>query len=219
MIGFLRGELLAVQDSGWILGVGSDVAQSCIGYEVRVPGQPRYQQAIGSRVELWIHAQFREDAQDLFGFLSRHERIFFERLLTVNGLGPRTGMGILSVIEPWDLARLLLNEDVKSIQKLPGVGKKTSERLVVELKDHMAKLAEDPEFGSWWGTGTRGALKFESASADGRIEEALQKALQSMGFKSQEVDAILPRLREQQPGERMESWMRLALQELHRGTR
>jgi len=113
-----------------------------VGYDVQVPLSTFY--AVGdpgARIALRIHTHVREDALQLFGFLTPLELTMFERLLSVQGIGPKVALSVLSGIEPGDLVRAIRNSDVARLVKIPGVGRKTGERLVLELKDRLPDAA------------------------------------------------------------------------------
>ena len=109
-----------------------------VGYDVLVPLSTMY--AIGdpgAKVALRIHTHVREDALQLFGFATTLEQQLFEKLISVSGIGPKLGLSVLSGIEPEELVRAIRTNDVARLTRIPGVGKKTAERLVVELKDRL----------------------------------------------------------------------------------
>ena len=112
-----------------------------VGYELQVPTRT-FQQlpAPGAAAAVFVHTHVREDAIQLFGFAAAAERELFDRLIAVNGVGPKMGLAILSVLAPEDLARAVQSNDLARLTTIPGVGKKTAERLVVELKDKVALL-------------------------------------------------------------------------------
>jgi len=113
-----------------------------VGYDVVVPLSTMY--AIGdagSAVQLRIHTHVREDALQLFGFASALEQTLFERLISVSGIGPKVALSILSGIEPAELTRAIRSSDVARLTRIPGVGKKTAERVVLELKDRLPQPA------------------------------------------------------------------------------
>jgi len=109
-----------------------------VGYEVIVPLSTMY--AIGepgARVEVRIHTHVREDALQLYGFATPLEQLLFEKLIAVSGIGPKVALSILSGIEPAELTRAIRTSDVARLTRIPGVGKKTAERVVLELKDRL----------------------------------------------------------------------------------
>ena len=135
MIAHLRGRILEKHPNRLVVDVGG------VGYDVSVPlstfyglGDP------GSEIALRIHTHVREDALSLYGFATRLEQDLFERLIGVSGIGPKLAMAVLSGIEPADLVRAIERGDVARLTAIPGVGKKTSERIVLELKDRLPKV-------------------------------------------------------------------------------
>ncbi len=130
MIGYLKGELTEIKENYVVLEVG------CIGYEVFVPSSSILMlPAMGSTIKLYTYLHVREDAITLFGFLSKDDLEMFKLLITVNGIGPKGALGILSAISADDIRFAVLAEDAKAISKAPGIGKKTASKLILELKD------------------------------------------------------------------------------------
>lgn len=134
MIAQLRGRILEKHPNRIIVDVNG------VGYDVAVPlstfyglGEP------GADVALRIHTHVREDALALYGFATRLEQDLFERLIGVSGIGPKLGLAVLSGIEPLDLIRAIEQGDLARLTAIPGVGKKTSERIVLELKDRLPR--------------------------------------------------------------------------------
>ncbi|HEY8056671.1 MAG TPA: Holliday junction branch migration protein RuvA [Terriglobales bacterium] len=115
-----------------------------VGYELQVPTRT-FQQlpAPGAAAAVFVHTHVREDAIQLFGFAAAAERELFERLIAVNGVGPKMGLAILSVLAPEDLARAVQSNDLARLTTIPGVGKKTAERLVMELRDKLPAASPD----------------------------------------------------------------------------
>lgn len=135
MIGLITGKILAKQPPEVLIEAGG------IGYEVNIPMTSIYQlPEIGEITTVFTHFVVREDAQLLFGFADKQERIVFRELIKANGVGPKLALTILSGMSAAQLVQCVGFEDVTTLVKLPGVGKKTAERLVVELKDRLAKL-------------------------------------------------------------------------------
>lgn len=136
MIAQIRGRLLRKDTQQAVVDVAG------VGYGLTIPVSTFYRLGEpGMEVTLLTHTHVREDALALFGFLTAAEQTLFERLIAVAGVGPRLAIGILSGIETPDLVGALRSGDVARLTRIPGVGKKTAERLVVELKDKMAGLA------------------------------------------------------------------------------
>lgn len=143
MIAYLRGELLERTPASVVLNVQG------VGYEVLVPVSTFSQlPAVGATVELRIHTHVREDAIQLFGFLTAVEKSLFEKLITVSGIGPRLALSILSGVQPGDLVQAIRQSNLARLTAIPGVGKKTAERVVVELRDkldgHAVEIAAAP---------------------------------------------------------------------------
>ncbi len=134
MIAHLRGRLLDKQPHRIIVEAGG------VGYDVAVPLSTFYELGeIGSEVTLRIHTHVREDALSLFGFITRLEQALFERLISVSGIGPKLALSVLSGIEPPDLIRAIGRSDLARLTAIPGVGKKTGERIILEVKDRLPK--------------------------------------------------------------------------------
>ena len=132
MIALLRGRLLQKEATRLIVDVQG------VGYEVLVPLSTFYLLPdAGAEVTLRVHTHVREDQIALFGFLSPLEQQLFERLIGISGIGPRLALAVLSGIEPADLARAVQAGDVHRLTRIPGVGKKTAERIGLELKDRL----------------------------------------------------------------------------------
>jgi holliday junction DNA helicase RuvA len=139
MIGQLRG-LLVDKRAPWLL-----LEVAGVGYEVEAPMTVFYQlPEPGQELVLFTHFVVREDAQLLYGFSSRFERELFRALIRVNGVGPKLALSILSGMEAERLVRCIENQDSTTLVKIPGVGKKTAERLLIEMSDRLAKLDGAP---------------------------------------------------------------------------
>ena len=165
MIALLRGSLLDKAPSRLIVDV------SGVGYEVLVPlstfyavGEP------GSIVTLRVHTHVREDLIALYGFLTTLEQDLFERLIAINGVGPKLALAVLSGIEPADLIRAVRTQDVARLTAIPGVGKKTAERIGLELKDRLPAAA----------TAT-GPARSPASPAD-QLRDDLLSALVNLGY-------------------------------------
>ena len=172
MIGRLTGLLLEKNPPQVVIDVHG------LGYEVDVPMSTFYNlPAVGERVTLLTHFVVREDAQLLFGFLSAAERSTFRLLVKISGIGPRTALSVLSGLSVGDLAQAVTAQDPGRIVKVPGIGKKTAERLLLELK---GKLGPDLALPA-------GALRSE-AQAD------IVQALVALGYNEREANAALKAL-------------------------
>ncbi len=130
MIGYLKGELAEIKEHYVVLEVGN------IGYEVYLPSSAILElPSKGSTIKLYTYLHVREDAIGLFGFLTKDDLEIFKLLITVNGIGPKGALGILSSISADEIRFAVLAEDAKTIAKAPGIGNKTAGKLILELKD------------------------------------------------------------------------------------
>ena len=191
MIAHLRGRILRKAPQELVLDVAG------VGYRVTIPLSTFYRLGEpGAEVSLLTHTHVREDTFALFGFVSASEQALFERLISVAGVGPRLAIGILSGIEAPDLVGALRSGDVTRLTRIPGVGKKTAERLVVELKDKMEGLeGTEPSregaptagqddlvsalvhLGYSRNEAERGVERALAEGGDGRFEELLRRTL------------------------------------------
>jgi Holliday junction DNA helicase RuvA len=156
--------------------------------------------ASGEAVALRTFTHVREDSLELFGFVTEEEEAVFRALIEVKGVGPRAAQNILSGIEPRELARAVAQGDVARLTKAPGVGKKTAERLVVELRDRLAVLAR----------ASGPARPKDSADA----LEQLRAALQNLGYKPPQADGAVDALRGTSEGKALDELLREALKRL-----
>lgn len=176
MIGRLQGRLLARDEAVILVDVGG------IAYEVEVSAPTLYQlPETGREIVLHTHFIVREDAQLLFGFLEHSERNLFRLLIKANGIGPKLALAILSGMDVARLVASVINGDVNTLVKLPGVGRKTAERLVLELRERMQEW--QLQHGS---TVTPAPAKTAAARAADSWQEA-ESALVSLGYKPQEA--------------------------------
>ena len=179
MIAFLRGRIIDKQPNLIVIDVQG------VGYEVHVPLSTYYDAGeAGAEAALRIHTHVREDALQLYGFLTALEEQLFERLISISGIGPKLGIAVLSGIEPAELVSAIQRADVARLTTIPGVGKKTSERIVLELKDRLSQMAAVPI----------GAASAAAATGN-RLRDDLLSALQNLGYHrplaEKAVDATL----------------------------
>ena len=173
MIAFLKGT---------VAGRGLDVAfvdVNGVGFAVHMPATDiaRLPEA-GEPVAVFTHLAVREDDMSLYGFLTQDEHALFLRLIGVSGIGPKAALAALSTFKPEELISAIQSEDVKAVSTIPGVGKKTAQRLILELKGSLAQAGENNLFSS------------ETAAATARLQGA-RDALLSMGFTLAEADLSL----------------------------
>lgn len=197
MIGHLRGRLLRAGAEQVVVDVNG------VGYKVTVPASTRSRlPAVGKEVSLHTFLQVREDALTLFGFLEEDEYDLFELMQRVDGVGPRLALAVLSSVNPEGFRRAVLFEDITSLTRIPGVGKKTAQRMVLELKDKLGSLkAED-------------VLPAVAAPAGEPLGDAIE-ALVGLGYSRLEAVQALESVRKEH-GEQwsLEQWVRLGLRAL-----
>lgn len=193
MIGYLNGQVLTAAEGRVLLGIGSGEA-GIVGYALHVPTSFEYTQLkTGSRAVFHVYTHVREDALDLFGFLTSEEKDIFLTLTSVSGIGPKTGLSILSACGAYEILRALATGDRDFLTGLPGIGKKTAERLIVELKDKLAAWADAPSLAA-------SSASSASASKLPLYFEEARVALQGLGFKDPEIQPLLARVLEEHPG-------------------
>lgn len=173
MIAYLKGEVAAVSENRLVLDVNN------VGYQIFISGRDAADMPpVGEEVMIHTYLSVREDAIQLFGFLSKDDLEIYKLLINVNGIGPKAGLGILSVLSADDLRFAVLSDDAKAIAKAPGVGNKTAQKLILELKD---KLSLEEAFEK--------KLQKEKAAAGGNEEDKSQavQALVALGYSNSEA--------------------------------
>lgn len=199
MIGFLRGRIADKQPNKLIVDVQG------VGYEVHVPLSTFYDAGEeGADITLRIYTHVREDALQLYGFLTELERQLFERLIGISGIGPKLAIAVLSGMDPRDLLVAVQRGDVARLTSIPGVGKKTSERIVLELKDRLAQLP--------------GTVAVEAVSANGvdRVRSDLLSALQNLGYHRPQAEKAIDATLQTMSDPTFEQALKAALRELMR---
>ena len=194
MIGHLRGKLAEKRPTQVLVDVGG------VGYQVNIPLSTFY--ALGElhdEVSLLVHTHLREDAITLYGFLTAREKHFFELLLTASGVGPGLALKILSGMSVDDLVPALRAGDLVRLTRIPGVGRKTAERMVVELRDRMAALEAAPEAKTTSPTGT---------GAD------VVSALLNLGYERRAAEKAVEEVERNGKGAGFEELLRASLQQL-----
>jgi Holliday junction DNA helicase RuvA len=176
VIGFLKGRLAVKQPPMLLVDVNG------VGYELEAPMSTFYGlPATGEPVALFTHLVVREDAHILYGFGSDGERRLFRALLKVSGVGPKIALGILSGASVEDFLRIIEAEDVGMLTRIPGIGRKTAERILIEMRDSVQKLA---------GTAVAGTTAAAVGAAPSPQSEAFS-ALVALGYKPPEVTRLL----------------------------
>lgn len=163
MYAYIKGEIADISEDNLVLECNN------IGYNIRIPlSVAQRLPGIGATVKIYTYTSVREDAFNLFGFLSRDDLEIYKKLIAVNGIGPKGALSILSAMSADDLRLAVVSGDAKAIAKAPGVGNKSAERIILELKDKIAlKLSfeEDMDFASMGGMPEEGTAKNEAMEA------------------------------------------------------
>jgi len=187
MIGRLKGILLTKQPPTLLLDVNG------VGYEVDAPMSTFYQLAdVGEEVILHTHLVVREDVQQLCGFVTETERSMFRSLIKINGVGPKLALSILSAISADDFARCIQDNDTATLVRLPGVGKKTAERLVIEMRDKLKDWHVVEPLSN--GKMPTGMLDIQHKSNP--VEEAVS-ALIALGYKPPQASRMVSQIESQ----------------------
>ena len=196
MIAVLRGSISEKTPSRVIIDVAG------VGYDVLVPlstfyvlGEP------GAAVTLRIHTHVREDVIALYGFVTRLEQDLFERLIAINGVGPKLALAVLSGIEPAELIRAIRTQDVARLTRIPGIGKKTAERIGLELKDRLPASLQVAE-----------PAPAASTAAD-QLRDDLLSALINLGYQRPVAERSVEKVLQAHPDARFEA----ALKDVLRG--
>ena len=196
MIGSLRGTLLDRSVAGEVL-----IEVAGVGHRVQAgPATAARLGEVGAEVFAWIHHHVREDADTLYGFASKSEREAFEALLGAHGVGPALALAILSVHAPAGLARVLADEDVAALCLVPGVGKKTAARLLIELKSRLDVSLD----------GQPGVVAPADADGGGgsNARADVRDALAGLGYGPEEIATTTRDLAEGDPGEMLKEALR-----------
>ena len=194
MIARLTGKVLEKHPNRVIVDVGG------VGYDVQVPLSTFYGCGdAGAAIVLRIHTHVREDQLALYGFATELELTMFEKLIAVSGIGPKLALSVLSGIEPRDLAGAIQRTDLARLTSIPGVGKKTAERICVELRDRLPKT-----------------IDATPAAPGDSLREDLISALVNLGYHRQAIDKVLDQRLSSQGDPRFEDVLRAALKDLSR---
>lgn len=181
MIGRLRGTLLTRQAPHLVVDVQG------VGYELEAPMTTFYElPAVGEQITLYTHLVVRDDAHLLFGFIDESERALFRALIKINGVGAKLALAILSGVSALGFVRCVQNNDSASLTRLPGIGKKTAERLILEMRDRL----KDWPGGAYPLSDTPTASEQQAFDQGGAVNDALS-ALISLGYKPQEASRMV----------------------------
>jgi Holliday junction DNA helicase RuvA len=226
MIGYLQGEILENVDGKLLLGVGDRSSFGIVGYSVSIPQSAAYGvYRSGQRIELFVYAHIREEAFDLYGFHSKFEKELFLTILTVNGIGPKSALGTLSSVESSQLVDAIIQGDQVFLTRIPGIGKKTAERMVVELRDTLKKKVDlglfskgdrAPKSSSKISLNDSGSILSDESIAHSNMFQDAKAALLGLGYREQEVHQLLNRVLQDQDfhPQRPEDLIRTVLRQL-----
>lgn len=197
MIAHLRGSVLEKHPNLAVLEAGG------VGYEVHIPVSTFTRLPdVGAEAKLRIHMHVREDAMLLYGFHTAEEKLLFEKLITVSGIGPKVALTALSGIAPAELVQAIRSGDIAKLTRIPGVGKKTAERMVVELRDKLEATLE--------GTPVAVAVSHGALLTD--LELDLISALVNLGSQRPAAEAAVRKARATVPGDDFEKLFRKAME-------
>jgi Holliday junction DNA helicase RuvA len=197
MIGYLQGTLIQATPDRLLLDVQG------VGYEVHVPLSTWYEieKRREEKIRLFIHTHMREDGIALFGFWTEREKLLFERLIAVSGIGPRLARVILSGMPPDDLLGAIASGDLGRLATIPGIGKKTAERMVLELREKMRELAAELP---------------EQSSAAAPADQDVVSALVNLGYKASQAERAVAEARREKPEAAFNELLRSSLNRLSR---
>ncbi|MFH0873298.1 MAG: Holliday junction branch migration protein RuvA [Candidatus Komeilibacteria bacterium] len=171
MISFIKGNIIIRQERYLVIDIGS------LGYQVYCTSQTLEKLRDQNEVSLFTHTHVREDAMELYGFITWEEMEFFEKLIEISGVGPKSALAVMSVAPLEDIKKAVVHGDPAILQRVTGIGKKTAERIIVELKEK---------------------IKFSSPLDSNAIaslgDSQLFEGLQSLGYKEREIRQILPQI-------------------------
>lgn len=198
MIGYVEGTISHAFADSCFVNVGG------VGYRVFIASSTRNRLKIGQQARLFTYLSVREDAMTLYGFLSQEEYDLFMHLTGISGIGPKVALGILSAIEPQAFCKAVGQKQASVLVKLPGIGKKTAERIIVELHDKLGQFAAGDE---------EDAAEDIAVESTGETDEIVQ-ALVGLGYTQAEVLPVVRRLDLSQP---IEVLIKQALREFMKG--
>lgn len=174
MIGFVQGKVDAISEDNVVIDTGG------IGYNVRISAKTAQElPGIGQEVRLYTYTSVREDGISLFGFLSRDSLDIFKKIITVNGIGPKGGMAVLSVMSADELKFAIISGNAQAITKAPGIGKKTAERVILDLKDKIS--VEDTQI-------RKEISSYDGLPQTGKAQSEAVEALTALGYSA--TDAL-----------------------------
>ncbi len=198
MYSFLKGELIEVSDSSCVLNVNN------VGYLVNITKREatRMLTLQGQELTLYVELIVREDSHSLFGFTDRTSKELFRILIQLNGVGPKLALSILSELSPEELSKAVLTSDIVKLTSISGIGKKTAERMVIDLKDKIKNFS----------VGNISISENAKQNINPIIEEELTSALTALGYRSNEIKKMIQNIRvDNIEGLKVEELIKLAL--------
>ena len=198
MIAYLKGIVRSKSENQLILNVHD------VGYQLEISTQTLQElPESGEEVELLVHHHITDNVQRLFGFQGQNEKDLFELLITVKGVGPKLGLTILSGLPAQEITGAIVQKDKSTLSKIKGIGKKTAERMILELKDKVSEMV-DATYTS------------TSTSVSGNLKEEAVSALQSLGFKKRDSEeAVALAARNENSAETVQELVKLSLAQLN----
>lgn len=183
MIAYIKGKLTSIQDDSVVVDVGG------IGYEI-ICGNPfSFQSSLNEEVFIHTYHHVREDVQSLYGFKNEDEKYLFTKLISVSGIGPKSGIAIQGSVDVSEFVAAVEQEDEKYLTQFPGVGKKTARQIILDLKGKLTSLLTISDQLDEIGT--------KQQTVPNNLNEA-QEALKALGYSEQEIRAIVPALRKEE---------------------
>lgn len=180
MIDFVQGNLTSIEEDSIIVNVNG------IGYQIYVARSESFMQSLNQNCFIYTHHHIREDWFGLFGFRDKEERQIFRLLLSVSGIGPKGAMAIIAQSNPRQVINAIALEDEKTLCKMPGVGKKTAQRIILDLKDKVKDLTLSKDFA--------GTYKEVITKTEPQSNSDLYEALKVLGYSDQEVNGVMLKL-------------------------
>ncbi len=171
MIGFLKGTIILIKDRFLLLEVNS------IGYQIFMTSQMIEQLKIGASLSVFTQHQVREDSQELYGFQTWEELEFFQQLVSISGVGPKSALAVMSLAPLEEIKKAVVHGDPAILQRVSGVGKKTAERIIVELKEKI-----------------KFSTPLDPTTMTNVGDEQVMEALQSLGYRDRDIRHVLPQL-------------------------
>lgn len=179
MIAFIRGTLVDITETHVFVDVQG------VGYQIECANPYVFQQEMNKEVFIYTYHHVREDSQTLYGFKTEDEKQLFEKLISVSGIGPKSGLNIQGTVQVNDFISAVEREDEKYLMQFPGIGKKTSRQIILDLKGKLTDLATTIEIDGASETEVEKRKELEEAKA----------ALKALGYVDREIQAIVPQLR------------------------